>query len=84
MVRCWIETPACFCRTLSGIIRFLLRIAPPIVEVLLIPFHVADEPIGTIWAIAHDESRKFDAEDERIMRFPGQIRLLGISNVEAG
>ena len=31
-------------------------ITPPIVEVLLIPFHVADKPIGTIWAIAHDES----------------------------
>ncbi len=48
-------------------------ITPPIVEVLLIPFHVADEPIGTIWAIAHDESLKFDAEDERIMRSLGKF-----------
>ncbi len=48
-------------------------IAPPIVEVLLIPFHVADEPIGTIWAIAHDESLKFDAEDERIMGSLGKF-----------
>jgi PAS domain S-box-containing protein len=46
-------------------------ITPPIVEVLLIPFHVADKPIGTIWAIAHDESLQFDAEDERIMRSLG-------------
>ena len=48
-------------------------ITPPIVEVLLIPFHVADEPIGTIWAIAHDESLQFDAEDERIMRSLGKF-----------
>jgi PAS domain S-box-containing protein len=46
-------------------------ITPPIVEVLLIPFHIADKPIGTIWAIAHDESLQFDAEDERIMRSLG-------------
>ena len=31
-------------------------ITPPIVEVLLIPFHVADKPIGTIWAIADRKS----------------------------
>ena len=48
-------------------------ITPPIVEVLLIPFHVADEPIGTIWAIAHDESLQFDAEDERIMSSLGKF-----------
>jgi PAS domain S-box-containing protein len=48
-------------------------ITPPIVEVLLIPFHVADKPIGTIWAIAHDENLKFDAEDERIMRSLGKF-----------
>ena len=48
-------------------------LTPPIVEVLLIPFHVADEPIGTIWAIAHDESLQFDAEDERIMRSLGNF-----------
>jgi PAS domain S-box-containing protein len=48
-------------------------ITPPIVEVLLIPFHIADEPIGTIWAIAHDESLRFDAEDERIMGSLGKF-----------
>jgi PAS domain S-box-containing protein len=48
-------------------------ITPPIVEVLLIPFHVADAPIGTIWAIAHDESLQFDAEDERIMSSLGKF-----------
>ena len=49
------------------------NITPPIVEVLLIPFHVADEPIGTIWAIAHNENLQFDAEDERIMSSLGKF-----------
>ncbi len=48
-------------------------IKPPIVEVLLIPFHVADEPIGTIWIVAHDESLQFDVEDERITRSLGKF-----------
>jgi GAF domain-containing protein len=43
------------------------QVTPPIVEVLLIPFHVGSRPIGTLWAIAHDESRRFDLEDERLL-----------------
>lgn len=45
-----------------------LQAEPPIVEALLIPFHVEHKPIGTIWVVAHDERRKFDREDERIVR----------------
>ena len=40
---------------------------PAVSEVLLIPFHLSGEPVGTIWVIAHDESRCFDQEDERLM-----------------
>jgi C4-dicarboxylate-specific signal transduction histidine kinase len=39
----------------------------PIVEGLLIPWHVEAGPTGTIWIIAHDDKRKFDAEDIRVM-----------------
>ncbi|MEX2261186.1 MAG: PAS domain S-box protein [Bryobacteraceae bacterium] len=49
------------------------EIDPPIVEVLLIPFHVAGEPVGTIWAIAHDESRRFDGEDQRLLTSLGRF-----------
>jgi GAF domain-containing protein len=35
----------------------------PIVEALLAPFACKDEPVGTVWVIAHDESRKFDSAD---------------------
>ena len=40
-----------------------LKSEPPIVEVLLIPFHVGHRPIGAVWVAAHDERRKFDRED---------------------
>ncbi len=42
-------------------------IEPPIVEALVIPLPGDGRPQGTIWIVAHDESRKFDAEDVRVM-----------------
>jgi signal transduction histidine kinase len=41
---------------------------PPVVEALLIPFHVDNRPVGTVWVVAHDECRKFDREDERTVK----------------
>jgi two-component system, cell cycle sensor histidine kinase and response regulator CckA len=41
-------------------------VQPLLVEGLLVPFHVDGQPVGTIWVIAHDDSRKFDAEDQRL------------------
>ena len=45
-----------------------LKSQPPIVEILLVPFQVENNPIGTLWIIAHDESRKFDQNDVRILK----------------
>ena len=36
-------------------------------EGLLVPFYVSGKAVGTIWAVAHDERRKFDAEDLRLL-----------------
>ncbi|KAF3890086.1 MULTISPECIES: PAS domain S-box protein [Nostocales] len=45
-----------------------LKIAKPIiVEGLVIPLMNANQPLGTIWIVSHDEARRFDAEDVRIM-----------------
>lgn len=41
--------------------------SPPIVEALLVPFYVEGTARGTIWAIVHDRSHAFDAEDERLL-----------------
>src|SRR5712671_2411274 len=34
---------------------------------MLIPFYIKGEAVGTIWVVAHDTSRRFDAEDLRVM-----------------
>ena len=46
---------------------YLAPVRPPVEEALLIPFHVGGQAIGTIWVLAHDQSRRFDSEDLRVM-----------------
>jgi signal transduction histidine kinase/CheY-like chemotaxis protein len=41
--------------------------APPLVEVLMVPFYAAGTAVGTVWVGAHDEARHFDAEDLRLL-----------------
>lgn len=44
---------------------YFLPVTPPAEECLLVPFYVEGKAVGTIWAITHDDRRKFDAEDMR-------------------
>lgn len=46
---------------------YLESITPVIEEVLLIPFYIDGTAVGTIWVVAHDRARSFDAEDLRVM-----------------
>ena len=39
----------------------------PVREALLVPFSRGDVMIGTVWIIAHNSEKNFDAEDERII-----------------
>lgn len=39
----------------------------PIVEQLLIPLWVNNQPLGTLWIMSHQKARQFDAEDFRLM-----------------
>lgn len=48
-------------------------VSPQVEEALLVPFYVEGKAVGTIWAIAHDPRRKFDAEDERLMTSLGKF-----------
>ncbi len=55
---------------LSGLDRVYtdFKQAPmPFVEALLLPWEVKGGPVGTLWIVAHDEYRKFDREDVRLM-----------------
>lgn len=45
----------------------LTQITPQVAEVLLVPFAVKGELVGTVWAVAHDASRQFDREDRRVL-----------------
>ena len=49
--------------------------SPRIAEILLAPFRVDGEPIGTVWAILHSDVKRFDSEDRRLLeslaRFAG-------------
>jgi len=46
----------------------LLNISPKVEEVLLIPFAVRGELVGTVWVVSHDANRRFDREDLKLMR----------------
>lgn len=55
---------------------YFLPVMPLIEECLLVPFYVRGKAVGTIWAMMHDDCRKFDAEDERLMSVLGQFASL--------
>jgi signal transduction histidine kinase len=40
---------------------------PAIEETLLAPFRLNGKPLGTIWVVAHDDTRRFDSEDARLL-----------------
>jgi PAS domain S-box-containing protein len=44
---------------------YFLPVQPAITEALLVPFYVGGTAVGTVWAILHDDHRKFDREDKR-------------------
>ncbi|MGD0910150.1 MAG: PAS domain S-box protein, partial [Candidatus Acidiferrales bacterium] len=46
---------------------YLVPVSPPADECLMVPFYVGGKAVGTIWAIMHNDRRKFDAEDNRVM-----------------
>jgi signal transduction histidine kinase len=52
-------------------------------EGLLVPFYVNGEAVGTIWAIAHTNCRKFDTEDLRLLESMGRFASAGYQAVES-
>ena len=43
------------------------EVSPLDEEALLLPFYIGGEARGTIWVVFHDASRRFDAEDLRVL-----------------
>jgi PAS domain S-box-containing protein len=46
---------------------YLKDAKPSLEEILLVPFYIEGQAVGTIWVISHDIRRRFDAEDLRVM-----------------
>jgi PAS domain S-box-containing protein len=40
-------------------------VKPPVEEALLVPFYSKSKAVGTVWAVTHNNGRRFDAEDKR-------------------
>jgi PAS domain S-box-containing protein len=62
---------------------YLQPVTPLTEECLLVPFYVAGKAVGTIWAIAHDQRRKFDAEDRRQLVSLGRFASSAYQVVES-
>jgi signal transduction histidine kinase len=61
-----------------------LSLAMPLAdEGLLAPFYVNGEAVGTIWAIAHSNCRKFGAEDLRLLESMGRFASAAYQAVES-
>jgi PAS domain S-box-containing protein len=50
---------------------------------LLVPFYIKGEAIGTIWVVLHDDSRRFDAEDLRVLTNLGAFSAAAYQTVLA-
>jgi signal transduction histidine kinase len=57
----------------AGLYPILRPVLPAAEELLCVPFYVGDRAVGTIWAIMHNDRRKFDAEDDRVMSSRGKF-----------
>ena len=51
----------------------LAPLSPPTKEALFSPFYVEGKALGTVWVVAHDDARKFDAEDRRLIKSLGKL-----------
>jgi signal transduction histidine kinase/CheY-like chemotaxis protein len=52
----------------ARLFEYFNEVSAAIVEGLILPLHDAEgRPVGTIWIVAHDEERKFDATDVAIL-----------------
>jgi transcriptional regulator with GAF, ATPase, and Fis domain len=60
---------------------YLVPATPLAEEGLLAPFFVNGKAVGTIWAIAHTNQRKFDAEDLRLLESLGRFASAGYQAV---
>jgi PAS domain S-box-containing protein len=47
--------------------EYFAPVTPLVEEALLMPFYMNGNAVGTVWIIAHDQNRRFESEDLRLM-----------------
>jgi PAS domain S-box-containing protein len=52
---------------------YFRTVLPAAEEALVVPFYSAGTALGTVWAIHHDDSRRFDREDQRQLETLAQV-----------
>jgi PAS domain S-box-containing protein len=66
---------------------YFLPVQPAVEEALLVPFYVGGVAMGTVWAVTHDDFRRFDAEDKRqletLARFASAAYQTVVSQVDS-
>jgi PAS domain S-box-containing protein len=58
-------------------------VSPLLEEGLLVPFYIKGEAVGTIWVVLHDDSRRFDSEDLRVLTNLGTFAAAAYQTVLA-
>lgn len=54
----------------------------PIVEQLLIPLWVNERALGTLWIVSHNQARRFDNEDRRLMMSIGDFTASALDRMQ--
>lgn len=60
-------------RHIENLYTYFEPVKPRVKEALLVPFYSGGKAVGTVWAVAHDPDRPFDAEDKRLLESLAQF-----------
>jgi hypothetical protein len=64
--------------------RWMESVDIPVIEALVVPLYRSNtRPVGTMWILSHDEGRKFDKEDVRILRELSGHVLTAVTRTES-
>jgi signal transduction histidine kinase len=66
-----------------GTAPMMPMMVPVIVRMVGSPFSVNGKAVGTIWAIAHDNRRKFDTEDLRLLESMSRFASVAYQSVQS-
>ena len=60
-------------RHIENFYTYFEPVKPRVKEALLVPFYSRGKAVGTVWAVAHEPDRPFDAEDQRLLESLAQF-----------